>query len=483
MIRGDRWQLQRWVPSLGPTQGDARIPAAARTVQWCSSWRSRSQEAKKVCLFTASFLLLVRAAGTASASQVVRPAPLGSMGTLQRSACPIEIPAGLAEGQSVLCGYATVPDQHGRPGGPTLRLTVAKFPSLSKPPSADALVLLAGGPGESNLLAFVPGMGSLVGRCFRAKRDVVVIELRGLFYSEPNLLCPERFDTQEAQLDQDPNNPRAVADDMDSIRRCRQRLTNRGVNLAAFSNTETAADIVTVMTALGYETFDLYANSAGTMLAQQVMGTYPARLRAVVLGSTVPLAAPIWPSMPANGIRALRRLFETCATDLACQHAYPALEATFLSLIDKLNRAPVTLMMRNPTTQKPFHLLLTGDRLSQWIYNLLLNDATAGRSVPFIISRVAAEDYRPLRLGAGLVFAGQQFRPWPSIFGDLHGTCRVRAARHSSGLLSSVCEGYLHSLVRTREAACSVQNLGHAPPERASRKAYAQPYTHLTPER
>jgi pimeloyl-ACP methyl ester carboxylesterase len=344
-----------------------------------------------------------------SASSAVRPAGTGRLGIFEPAPCPIAAPEGVVEGKDILCGYVTVPERHAKPNGATLRLAVARLPGSSGASAADPVVLLAGGPGESNFQAFIPGMGTPVGERLRAGHDIVVIELRGLLYSQPNLLCPERFDVQEAQLDEDPDSIRAITEDQNAIRACHDRLLGQGIDLAAFNNVESAADIALVMTALGYDQFDLYGNSAGTLLAQHVMRAYPQRLRAVALGSLVPLSVSTWPAMPANGTRALQRVFETCAADPACHRAYPALEADFPALIDRLNRRPVRLSLEDPAAQGTFQLLLTGNRTAQWIYNLLLTDANSGPSIPFIISRLTLGDYRPLEMGAAFFLPARSF--------------------------------------------------------------------------
>lgn len=364
---------------------------------------------KTIVLLPVLLLFLFHITNDVFAASDIHSANTAGVGIFEPAPCPIAVPDGLVEGQSITCGYVTVPELHASPNGSTIRLAVALFPGLSKTPVSDPLVLLAGGPGESNFQAFIPSMGSPVGQQFRAQRDIVVIELRGLLYSQPNLLCPERFDVQVAQLAEDPGSVQAIAADLNAIRACRARLRSQGINLAAFNNVESAADIALVMTALGYDKFDLYGNSAGTMLAQHVMRVYPHRLRAVALGSVVPLTVSTWSAMPANGARALQRLFESCIADLTCQQAYPTLEADFLSLIERLNQEPVMVQMENPATQKNFDLLLTGERVSQWIYDLLLTDANTGPSIPFIISRLAAEDYRPLQMGTVFFLPASNF--------------------------------------------------------------------------
>jgi pimeloyl-ACP methyl ester carboxylesterase len=342
-------------------------------------------------------------------SSAIAPASTTAPGFFEPAHCPVPLPEGLVEGQSMICGYVSVPARHANPDSPTLRLAVARLPRRSQSPNPDPIVLLAGGPGESNFEAFVPGMGSAAGGQFRAKHDIVLIELRGLLHSQPSLACPERFREQEAQLAVDPADATQIEADLTAIRACHDRLEAQRIDLAAFNNAESAADIAMVMTALGYDRFKLYANSAGTLLAQHAMRAYPRRLKAVVLGSVVPLTAATWPAMPANGTRALQSVFERCAADSFCSRAYPTVEADLVALVDRLNRSPVTVRLEDPVSAAPVKLLLTGDRVAQWVYNLLLMDANAGPSIPFLIDRLAAGETRALQFGIGSFLPARTF--------------------------------------------------------------------------
>ena len=50
------------------------------------------------------------------------------------------------------------------------------------------------------------------------------------------------------------------------------RFEGEGVNLSAYNNVETAADIAMIMSHLGYEKFNLVGSSAGTMVALRLSG-------------------------------------------------------------------------------------------------------------------------------------------------------------------------------------------------------------------
>ena len=85
---------------------------------------------------------------------------------------------------------------------------------------------------------------------------------------------------------------------------CSERLEKEGVNLRAFTFEAMADDLAMVMTALGYETFNVYGTSAGTVVAQHLLRDHPQRLRSVVIDSSVPLGRKtLQAEMPANAAR------------------------------------------------------------------------------------------------------------------------------------------------------------------------------------
>ena len=88
--------------------------------------------------------------------------------------CLFVVPAG----QTVECGYLTVPEARSWPDGSTIRLYVAIFRSQSANPAPDPVVYLAGGPGgtaiESVALTFNERYAP-----FLADRDFIVFDQRG----------------------------------------------------------------------------------------------------------------------------------------------------------------------------------------------------------------------------------------------------------------------------------------------------------------
>jgi pimeloyl-ACP methyl ester carboxylesterase len=281
----------------------------------------------------------------------------------EEAPCPLELPESVVQGQDIICGYMTVPEEHDNPDGKTIRLAVAVIKSTSENPAPDPLVVEAGGPGASTLAGIPSMLGSVA---LGEQRDIVLIEQRGTPYSKPYLLCEEVSDSVVKMLGQGFSDEQAATLLTQALSTCRERLIAGGVNLSAYNSLENTADIVMVLTALGYDEFNFYGISYATMLAQHLMRDNPDRLRSVILDGVAPLSVNGFVQLPNSADRAFRLLFESCAADPVCNHHFPNLETVFFNLVEALNKNPRTVYFAPSKT----NILMTGDRL---IWQLFTN--------------------------------------------------------------------------------------------------------------
>ncbi len=296
------------------------------------------------------------------------PTPNPNIGKFEAAPCPVELPPGIELGDNVEFGYVTVPERHAHPEGPVIQIAVARFRSAAENPAPDPVILNTGGPGDSNMDQFLPLLAGPAGSALLAERDGVIIELRGLRYSKPALVCEEVYEAQLGMVGQDIKGPEANGKLLDGMRACHDRLVAEGVDLSAYNNVETAADIAMVLSSLGYDKFNLFGSSAGTMIAQHVMRDFPERVRSVVLNAAVPLGRSLLKDMMPNAAAGLKNAFELCAKDEGCNTAYPDIENRFFGLLEQLNREPVTLAVSNPVDGETVDLVVNGDRVSTWLF-------------------------------------------------------------------------------------------------------------------
>ena len=328
-------------------------------------------------------------------------APSPNIGHYEAMECPLAVDAE----QQVRCALVTVPERHNRPEGKAIQVAIAQFTSADTNAAPDPLVLLSGGPGDSNFENFFPVLSSSVGQALLADRDVVITESRGLFYSRPNLVTEEVFTAQLEMLGSDVTGPEANARLLDAMQRANARFIEEGIDLPAYSNTETAADIDLILATLGYEQFNLFGTSAGTMVAQEVMRNHPDRLRAVILNAAVPEGPVLFEQMFGNAARSLREHFALCEADQACSAAYPQLEAKFLTMLGELNASPVELAVTNPETKEAVTLLLNGDKLSSWVFASMYWNTQIVRS----IDKFSEGDFTEIRENPAIFFPMSHF--------------------------------------------------------------------------
>lgn len=224
--------------------------------------------------------------------------------TYDPAPCYFDIPAA----ESADCGYITVPENRQDPSQGTIRLYFAHFKSHRADPPPDPIVYLIGGPGVSGLYNIDIAYHHF--KVYLANRDVIVLDQRGMGYSEPALRC---------DLDESTNYYPA-------FQACVEDYSAQGVDLSAYTTTENAADVEALRLALGYEQWNVVGVSYGARLALMVMHDHPDGLRSVIVDSVAPLAdvntGNVWESTRLT-------LFEDCANDPACNAAYPNLAEVY----------------------------------------------------------------------------------------------------------------------------------------------------------
>jgi pimeloyl-ACP methyl ester carboxylesterase len=316
--------------------------------------------------------LAVLAGGTGLLVSLVhrQPSPSPAPSPFQTAACPFKPAAGVVEGKDVRCGYLTVPADHSRPQGPTIRLAVAIFKASSSHPAADPVIDLQGGPGTLLLAYASTWTPAAISSVWTGDRDFILLDQRGVGYSQPSLGCQAN----------------------ETVQACHDRLVRQGIDLDDYTTIQNAEDIHDLVRALGYHQVNLYGISYGTRLALTVMRLFPADIRSVVLDSTSPPQVDVNTGFPAATQRAFDTLFQGCAASSYCNQHYPHLQAVFAHLVSDLNQYPATVQVTNPQTGKPVSVVLTGDDVVNGLRNALYETALIPK-LPKVIYQHAHHDY------------------------------------------------------------------------------------------
>jgi len=318
-------------------------------------------------------VVLVALAGGYSVFRAVPQSVHQASSAFQQARCPFPVGAGLAEGQTVRCGFLTVPEDRSQPQGPTIRLAVAIFKTPDPLPAPDPVLILGGGPGGAQLVNTGPLINAGNLARVTSGRDFILLDQRGEGYSQPSLICQ--------------------ADEI--LQACHDRLVNEGINLNAFTTLENAADVHDLIRTLGYQQVNLEGGSYGTRLALTVMRLYPAELRSVILNSVIPPQVNAFTSIPRAATRAFDVFFQGCAADRSCNATYPHLQAVFYQLIADLNTTPITFQATSPLSDVPATVNFTGNDLVLWLRQSLFTTALIPQ-LPRVLFQMRQHDYTQL---------------------------------------------------------------------------------------
>ncbi len=275
-----------------------------------------------------------------------------------REECWFESPLPLLAIQEFECGYVSVPLRHNQPEGTQISIPVAIIRASTENPFPDPLFLAQGGPGGDAFDVFPILIGSITQEL---NRDIVIFNQRGTRYARPSLLCTESFAASSELITLPPE----VAEEQSliSISNCYSRLISEGIDLSAFNSLENAADVDAIRQALGYDEYNFYGVSYGTLLGLHLMRNHPEHLRSVVLDSVVPPNINFIPQIAYNMDRVFTNIINTCNEDPQCASEYPNLEERFFTLVDSLNESPITLSIKNSSSGERVNAYLDGDTL------------------------------------------------------------------------------------------------------------------------
>src|SRR5678816_1425352 len=189
----------------------------------------------------ATFLILLDAAHASAQTRVPR---------LDPGDCQFQRPD-WAQALKIECSWLTVPETRSKPSGRTIRLAVAVLHTST--PAGPPLVMVHGGPGLSGLRIFLPAFRSELAH----NRDLVIYDQRGSGYSEPKF-CPKYTSARDSALLLRTLEEREKFWDRQD-RECIAWLHGEGIDVSAYNTVASAADLIDLRKALGYEKWDVYS--------------------------------------------------------------------------------------------------------------------------------------------------------------------------------------------------------------------------------
>ncbi len=337
--------------------------------------------------FGVALLLAACGGGDGDDPATARPAIGGGAGRFSEVRCDFDVPDGQTEGETVTCGFISVPEDYAQPDGVTIDLAVAIFHATGDDPQADPLIYLAGGPGGPAIDYDSSDFSADYAEPIQSKRDIVFFDQRGSGRSRPALECWE-VDSYAGDLEDD-----ASAADYDSayddaLGECADRFRSRGVAIDAYTSETIARDIGVLADALGYERYNLYGVSYGTRIALTAARDAGDDVRSLVLDSAIPVQANFYSDEPALYEQTLTTLFEACAGDAGCRAFAPDLRGTLIDVIKELDDEPRTIEVEDYYTGELYESTVDGSYFLSVLFDAFY-DATMVPYLPGAIVRTA----------------------------------------------------------------------------------------------
>jgi pimeloyl-ACP methyl ester carboxylesterase len=295
------------------------------------------------------------------------------------SPCWAQIPAD----QAKQCGFLVVPGNRTAGNGETIQVAVAIIHAAAPHTDALPLVILEGGPGGT-AIALAPVYIQLG---LNADRDLILVDQRGTFASQPALTCPLidrfyrrllglRFDSEEAKQQL-----------LNAAATCRDEFNAEGIDLSAYNTEENAQDIKDLRATLGYDQLDVYGVSYGTEVALTLARIDPTGVHDLVLDSPVPpnlvTLAAFWP----NARLGFNALFAACNSQPDCHKHFGPLHSQFTNLVQRLEADPVVTSVPDTSTGESVMINTDGGALANWLVGESLLTPQFP-SVPKLISRL-----------------------------------------------------------------------------------------------
>ncbi|MCG9698416.1 alpha/beta hydrolase [Shewanella sp. Isolate11] len=281
------------------------------------------------------------------------------------------------------CGYVTVPENYAKPDGKQIRVHYAVLPAIKPSFTKEALLAIAGGPGQSaieNAASF-----DHIFTKVRQQRDILLIDQRGT--GQSNLLQCDNDAAVEAILSINENNVDIQAETQKCLDGIDADVTQYGSEIAL-------KDFEAVRSHLGYQKLHVYGISYGTRMAQLYMRHYPQVLATVTLDGVVPMQQSVLHIGDAID-RAIDLLWQDCNDNSLCRQQFGELKQQFEQVNQQLQNGPIISQTRDPLTNEPTQLTMTQAKFMGAI-RMALYSTNVRALIPHAIHQAAEGNFQAI---------------------------------------------------------------------------------------
>ncbi len=252
------------------------------------------------------------------------------------------------DSQHMDCFRLAVPENRETEASRTIQLNIIKI-GARKPDNwddeakgewskrDDPVIYLTGGPGAEAALY----VSRFIDHGLRDHRDLYILEQRGIGFSDD--FCPEVSAIEPAAQNVESFEQQTQAG-IQQLDTCFKRASVAGVDLRGYNTIENARDVKALRRALGFEQWNVWGISYGSVLGQAYLHEDPEGIRAAVIDAIV----PIDPNINFQGLaryyqRVLTMLGDLCADDPACAANFPDFEKRLKQAIESVYASPIVI--------------------------------------------------------------------------------------------------------------------------------------------
>ncbi|QSX30046.1 alpha/beta fold hydrolase [Shewanella cyperi] len=290
------------------------------------------------------------------------------------------------------CGFVEVPENAAKPDGRKIQVHYAVLPAIKPSFPNEAFLAIAGGPGQSaidNAVGFERTFAEI-----RQSRDILLIDQRGTGRS--NLLnCDLGPDAMSLAFDDEK---------LDSAAEAVKCRSNLDADIAQYGSRAALEDFEAVRKALGYDKLHVYGISYGTRMAQLYLKHYPESLLTVTLDGVVPMQQSVLAIGDAID-RAVELMLADCEQNSQCHTQFPVLRDELAMVNQRLDQAPVRLMVNHPRSGEATEFLLTRNKFAS-VVRLALYATNVRALLPLAIHQAAAGNYQGILGLHGMMLDG-----------------------------------------------------------------------------
>ncbi len=280
---------------------------------------------------------------------------------------------GAPAGLSAQLGRLTLPLVRSRPAAANIELVFVRLHAAQSAGGAP-IVYLPGGPGGSGIGAARPPEALASFAALAKIGDVILLDPRGVGMSSPRPVCRaprplqphEKFGSIAGLIELVTGATRA----------CVEEWKNKGVDVAGFTNRESAADLEDLRAALGVPKISLFGFSYGTHLALAAIRAHGAGIeRAVLVGTEGPNHTR---KLPFTLDTQLRKLSLLAARDRSIAGDVPDMAALLGRVLRKLDAKPMVVTVHDRATKSEVQVPIGADALRR----ILVADIGDGNDFP-----------------------------------------------------------------------------------------------------